>query len=140
MNKTHDYEHSFKNWWNSVESVCHVRIFEGEGEQKGATIVVCSQLSDDKRAGVSVTNAAEQIATEVSNKHRIQPNCLVWFEHYAGAKTSAFLKETVDRVFFKLDWHLTRPPIRESVEFKYSSPHWYHSSRETLEKWIGGAL
>ena len=46
----------------------------------GRTVVIATELSDNP--GVSVTNFAEELATLVCNGFSIDPNTLVWIEHY----------------------------------------------------------
>jgi hypothetical protein len=101
----------------------------------GRTAVVCIELSD--KPGVSVTNFAEDLATIVCKGWRIDPEKLVWIEHYpadpcpvcAGAglhqgtrcrachgsgKTRA--APTFERVTFRL--------VRTGARWELSDPDW----------------
>ena len=52
-----------------------------QGETKiGTTIVMATEIESNE--GTSITNLAEQIATEVCMKHGIDPLSLIWIEHY----------------------------------------------------------
>jgi hypothetical protein len=46
----------------------------------GGTAVICTELSDNP--GTSVTNFAEELASIVCRGWRIEPEKLVWIEHY----------------------------------------------------------
>ena len=48
----------------------------------GRVVVICQEL--DENPGQSVTSAAAEIAGQWCRKHRVDPDKLVWIEHYAA--------------------------------------------------------
>jgi hypothetical protein len=75
MKKTHDYIHHYRGYW-SDGGKCRIRIYQ---EDRLASVVVCSQLPDNKNT--SVTNMAEYLAAEVVEEHALSTP-LTWVEHY----------------------------------------------------------
>ena len=75
MRKTHDYIHHYRGYW-SDGGRCRIRIYR---EERRAPVVICSQLPDNDNT--SVTNMAEYLAAEVTEKHSL-PTPLTWIEHY----------------------------------------------------------
>ena len=138
----------FKGQWNKVESECGIDIYEGQADQAGCLVVICKQLRTEG-CGVSVTNAAEQIATEVllTRVHewclalpadkRISPNNIVWIEYYPQEDRSVTGKARVDRVTFAIEIEYI-PSVIKGLTFAH--PKWHRLDRETVEKWIGGAF
>jgi len=59
-----------------VKASCGLRIVR-DGEQ---TVVVLTELPDNP--GMSVTNAAEEIATQVRREFGLDPDQTRWIEHY----------------------------------------------------------
>jgi hypothetical protein len=105
---------------------CHIRVFLRE-EEPDAPVVICTELPNN--SGMSITNAAEQIAAEVIMGHRL-PTPLVWIEHYEdGAGGMLEDRATFDLVLFTgykvsevlraEEWRgarkLERPPGRPST-------------------------
>ena len=82
---------------------CRVRIYRPDLPVEGSTardeaVVICTELKDNP--GVSVTQAAERIAGEVIDFHRL-PTPLVWIEHYEdGARGIPEDPHTFDLVTF----------------------------------------
>jgi hypothetical protein len=116
-----DYVYSFKGLGN-FPSKCRIRIFKSKKEHfKDAVVVVATELKENP--GTSVTNFAEQLATLVAARHRIDLYKLVWVEHYRPNERD----ESFDRVTFNLrpdgktlyeaKWNeLTRTKVQEIVE------------------------
>jgi hypothetical protein len=76
---------------------CRIRIYIPD-EERDDPVVVCTELPNNP--GMSITNAAEQIAAEVISGYRL-PMPLVWIEHYeVGARGSAEDRHTFDLVIF----------------------------------------
>jgi hypothetical protein len=55
---------------------CRVRLYEHDGQQ----VVVATEI--DGNPGMSVTNAAEDIATQLVTDYGLDIERLVWIEHY----------------------------------------------------------
>ena len=80
----------------------------------GRTVVVASEREDNP--GTSVTNAAEQLATAVVMTFCLDPDKLVWVEHYPAEGPHA-KREDWDLVTFKI--------IRTKREFlTFTDPDW----------------
>lgn len=58
------------------EARCRIRFYQHDGQQ----VVVATELSDNP--GMSVTNAAEDIATQLVAQYGLDVDRLVWIEHY----------------------------------------------------------
>lgn len=58
------------------EAFCGLRIYNTE---TGA-VVILSELADNP--GISVTNAIEQLATEIAKRYALNPKTTTWIEHY----------------------------------------------------------
>jgi hypothetical protein len=117
-----DYIYEFKAP-NGVPSKCRIRLYEAQATfNKGDTFVICSQLDSDD-AGMSVTNAAETIATGVMFEHRLQPMRTIWIEHYAR-------RETVDRVTFDIY-------CVHGSTLAVHHPKWNRAERSYVEAMIG---
>jgi hypothetical protein len=59
-----------------MKACCGLRIMRDEQQ----TIVVLTELPENRR--MSVTNAAEEIATEVRREFGLDPDQTRWIEHY----------------------------------------------------------
>jgi hypothetical protein len=91
------------------------------------TVVIVTDL--DK--GPSVTNAAEEIATQVVSSFGIDPERHLWFEHYPredirSGKSSG--GEEYDLVTFTWDGE------------KFTDPRWSYSTQQQIEELIGERL
>ena len=74
---------------------CRVRIYGANPY----TIIVLSELAENP--GVSVTNAAAAIATEIARTYMIDLDTTIWIEHYgAFSYKGGDLDETFDRITF----------------------------------------
>jgi len=60
--------------------------------------VIATELKDNP--GMSITNAAEYVATAVCKRLRLDPHYLVWIEHYGYPSPLSKLPRTYDRVTF----------------------------------------
>ena len=74
---------------------CRVRIYGANPY----TIIVLSELAENP--GVSVTNAAAAIATEIARNYMIDLDTTIWIEHYgAFSYKGGDCDETFDRITF----------------------------------------
>ena len=83
--------------------------------------VICTQAPDNE--GLSITNGAEKIATEVCRQHRIPFNQLVWIEHYIHSGNDRHLdpmeRPTWDFVTFDIQGdHLAHPRWRHAGPYR----------------------
>jgi hypothetical protein len=128
-----DYIHEFRAS-NGVHSKCRIRTFlPVSGLHKGDLVIICSQLLDDEAAGMSVTNAAETIASGVMHKHQVQPTRMVWIEHYPK-KPAAKIEENFSRVTFMVAMGSTF--ARGPNFYTLASPNWNAVTREIVEHLI----
>lgn len=104
-----DYDEIFDyESWHGAPAYCGVKIWT-DGPCGGAAptryIVVMTELDDNP--GMSVTNAAEIIATDVLNilLPGVDPEAMTWIEHYPprGDAHSLRLPETYDLVRMRYD-------------------------------------
>jgi hypothetical protein len=128
---------------------CRVRIYEQSGE---LPVVVCTEPKENP--GQSITNAAEQIATEVMASHPdvFDPFSIgdlpgveydkpfVWVEHYLdGARGTLEDPATFDLVTFS--HYEPRQVLRGGVWAKeIGDPSWKPSDRATVEDLIGESI
>jgi hypothetical protein len=131
---------------NGVPSKCRIRTYLAQDRfHSGDLVIICSQLADDEAAGMSITNAAEHIATGVMDRHQVQPMRMVWIEHYPahGTKRGDTYRfpETLDRVTFDVVTganylNENRRPI--AVKIGLRRPTWTHLiERAFVETLIG---
>jgi hypothetical protein len=94
----------------------------------GWTAVIATERAGNP--GTSVTNIAEHLASFVCNHFGIDPDRLVWIEHYAYASTT-FPERTFDLVTFvrlppgSVSWSV--PPgetLSREVPAHFHQPHW----------------
>ena len=64
----------------------------------GRVTVIATELRDNP--GMSITNAAEYVATELCQYLGVDPVHLVWIEHYGYPAPAGFPKRTYDLVTF----------------------------------------
>lgn len=106
------FDHDFKGF-GIHESKCHVDIFTLQDDRK---VVLLSDLA----IGTSVTNACEQIATEVRRLHDLDPATTLWAETYPEDNmkknhvTGKMLGQEFDQIFFNYNM----------ATDEYSSPDW----------------
>lgn len=104
-------------------SHCDLEVVMGNG---GAALVICSEREDNP--GTSVSNAAEFIATRLCRQRpEIDPQRLVWIEHYSEHLSLILLREFTEtwwRVVFEFD------PRQRT----FSRPDSTYITREEAEK------
>lgn len=105
------FVHTFNWLGRRFESKCQVDIFKYDGK----TLVLLTDLGQ----GTSVTNASEQIATEVMRLKKLHPIETMWAEVYAedlqnGVPKEWAKKHPFDQINYKYD----------SVTHQYYSPDW----------------
>ena len=116
--------YAFTSQWGWV-SKCRLEILNHEG----FTLVIASELDDNP--GVSVTNFAEHLATQVCLDCRIDPMKLVWVEHYPEAgKRPYFDPEHWDAATFTFD----------ILHGHFLSPAWFRVTESQLQAMRQGEL
>jgi hypothetical protein len=94
---------------------CRVRIYEHDGKQ----VVVATEQPNN--SGMSVTNAAEQIASQVVVQYGLDVNNLIWIEHYFYPDEG----HSFDLVRFTWDGFTAR------------QPQWRRLTLEEVERFTG---
>jgi hypothetical protein len=105
---------------------CQLRIWQDE---QGNSLVILSELPDNP--GMSVTNAADQLATGVVADFNLDPQRTRWVEHYPKATG---IGETFDTITFT--WSHKRVFYDGPIHDVASAPEWRRISREEIEVWI----
>lgn len=86
-------------------------------------VVIATELRDDPEK--STSNTADKLATQVIDKFEINPERLLWIEHYPTLiLDSSVKKERFDTV--KLQWNGK----------KFSNPEWKNIQKEDVETMI----
>ena len=106
-----EISHSFKGF-GRINSSCLIRIFSDDGE----TFICFIDIGN----GTSVTNASEQLATEIIEKLRLFPGDCRFFETYR-----IYDYESIDEIEYTWEgkiasspmWKPSGPEIREMFNF-----------------------
>jgi hypothetical protein len=101
-------------------------------------VVILTELAD--HPGMSVTNAAEEIAASVVLAHALPTTRTVWIEHYEdGASGTSEDPHTFDLLTFSSP---DLEPVLRAGEWRVElgSPSWKALDRATVEALIGGPL
>ena len=110
---------------NGVEGRCYLSVYEHRGS---LPVVIACELASNR--GVSITNAAAALATQVWRQ--LLPDAkegLRWIEAYStGARRADAPTESFAEVTFDLDSDALH------------SPRWYHLERADVEALIGGPV
>jgi len=124
----------------SRPGTCRIHIFNAAD---GTTVVIATDL-DEENPGPSVTNAAEDIASQVCLRYGLDPERTVFVEHYddrfrgvmngqlVEAHSGCFGRENGE----SFDW--VTFPQRHGWEF--GEPAWKHATKAQVEALIGQKL
>ena len=82
----------------------------------GRTVVIATELADNP--GTSITNAAEILASFVCDQFRINPDRLVWIEHY-GYGNATCPERSFDLVIFSRTYS-----VKWSGSIHFKEPRW----------------
>ena len=119
MNKsTIEFLHDFKGF-GRVPSKCRVLI-----EANNLNYYICFQ---DLGNGTSVTNASEQLATEIVDKMDFEPDDCRFFETY-----SQYNNDTFDEITYEWDLRLGK--------WEAKKPNWTPISKEEMEKMFNNKI
>ena len=107
---------------NGLRGRCGIEVMSFPGIVR--TVVVVTELDDNP--GMSVTNAAEHLASQLCAQKGISPHGLVWIEHYPektdGRRT---IRESWDYAVFRWDW----------TRGAFDRPVWLPATRDQVEKY-----
>ena len=110
---THDFIHEYKGY-GRVPSKCRVKIFSDDGEN-----FICFE---DIGEGTSVTNASEQLATEIVDKFGLLPLSCRFFETYSQYDYDSFDEITYQWSATHGKWEAKRPdwiPASEEIRISF---------------------
>ncbi len=118
--------------YHGCDSRCRIRIYRSQS--KLPVIIATEEVGQNP--GTSITNMAEQIATDVSRIYRLAHEPFVWIEHYDDRSDPIALKYGIRR---------TKGESFDRVEFRrrgteLSEPDWRPISKEAVEALIGERL
>jgi len=121
-------------WGRGIGAKCRVRVSHRED---GRAVVIFTELPDNP--GMSVTNAAEWIATMLLHRYDLDLENTIWIEHYPdrhppGQEGDWMFDETIALVEFQ--WEYGRSPMRLSPWAR--APNWKHLTREEIERDLVG--
>lgn len=118
---------------------CRVRIFEPEDADRDSYVVILTKLADNP--GMSVTNAAEEIAAAVVLANALPSSAgrTVWIEHYedgSSARGTPEDRHTFDLLTFSAD---DPEPVLRAGEWRVElgSPSWKALDRASVEALVG---
>jgi hypothetical protein len=84
---------------NRSENRCNITLYRrGNG-----AVILASEIIDDPKCGVSITNGAEYIANQIMYEYDLSANFIIWIEHYPQRGPFNSFPETWDLVQFNYD-------------------------------------
>jgi hypothetical protein len=113
------FRYNFFGKYNDAPSSCIVKIFSEKGKH-----FIC--FDEEGNEGVSVTNASEQLATEIVNKMDYDPDDCRFFELYQ--ETPETFAEITYNWEYKDD--VDHRGLEYIVMFEASNPKWKPGSRD----------
>ena len=119
-----DIIYHYKGYWG-CKARCGLRFYTAP---TGETVVVAIELSDNE--GTSITNMAEELATWVCRDFSLDPERLLWIEHYTELVDGPLERtpDSFDLVRFSWDGE------------KFTEPHWRHMPYAEVALLTDGAL
>ena len=115
--------------WTGNDARCRLRLFW----RKATAVAIVTELPDNP--GMSVTNYAENLATEIAQRYGIEPGRLVWIEHYPQRDPAVYNDPELDAETYDLATFVWDCQSRE-----YSDPDWIRIDRATAEALAGAPL
>lgn len=129
MNKSHDYLHHYRGYWDDG-GVCRIRVYQ---EDELPSVVICSQLQENKNT--SVTNMAEYIAAEVIERYGLSTP-LTWIEHYPEHRGE--IREC-SLVSFS-SWEIFEKSLGGVNRKRVGTPSWSHLSPNEVSETLARNL
>lgn len=132
--KISDFSFKYVMRSKSIQPRCDLRIYEiGRGQPSASTKIVVFSEPTDGYQGVSVTNAAEIIASEVKAMMFGDTDIghILWIEHYPKGSLGhvrGLPDESFDLVTFSWRGNTANCPV------------WHRISREWVETLVGEAI
>ena len=114
MKKTRDERYYYRGGAGG-RAWCHLQVYRGGA---GELLAICTELADNP--GMSVTNAAEQIAHAVWEQEG-RPAAFVWIEHYPPAGRGDMLES----------WSAVR--FRQGHDGHFADPQWQPVTQDEVE-------
>jgi hypothetical protein len=116
---------------------CRIRIFE---QPDGTSVVIATELPDYQ--GVSVTNGAEAIATQVCLRYGPDPGRTAFIEHYDDrAELQKWAARGIQReIIGRTDGESFDFVIFQRIGEQLKNPLWKPATKATVEALIGGKL
>ena len=121
--------------YHGCESRCRIRIYRPTGKPP---VIIASEEAE-QNPGTSITNMAEQIATDVSRIHGLAHEPFVWIEHYDDRAISAAHRHSAGPLGRENGESFDRVEFRR-VGTRLTHPSWQHLSKEEVEALIGQSL
>jgi hypothetical protein len=120
-----DYIHMYRRHPNEeLEARCRIRMYRPDA---GTVVVIVTELLDNP--GVSITNWAEYLATEIRKRYLRQGEALIWIEHYVERPSRYNSRETVQETFDRV--------LMRWNGVSYEEPEWKSFDRAGVERLIG---
>ena len=129
MTKQIDTHHTYKPPWSGIYARCRLRIYEHEPH----TVVLLTELPDNP--GISVTNWAAELATEIAAQYKLDLGRTLWIEHYPAAGEHP---EHFDRIRF--DWGKPNRLRQQQYAPAADNPQWQRLTLEEVEIATGANL
>ena len=105
--------------FHGCDSFCQIEIHQKPGQ------VVIIATEDNDNEGTSITNMAEHVATRVCHQFKINPDHLVWIEHYPQRGYRGDIPESWDIVQFEQIRH-------QDGTFRLKHPKWSPFTEKAL--------
>ncbi|HEU4327621.1 MAG TPA: hypothetical protein VFS21_31060 [Roseiflexaceae bacterium] len=121
MPKVADFLHRYRSPLGTP-AICRVRLYQAAS---GLLVAIASELAGTAPSA-SITNVAEELATQIRSQVAPSGQGFVWIEHYPAWLSAR--GETFDRVLLKWDGAA------------YIEPEWRPTTRAAVEALIGEAL
>ncbi|HEU4327355.1 MAG TPA: hypothetical protein VFS21_29730 [Roseiflexaceae bacterium] len=121
MPKVADFLHRYRSPLGTPAN-CRVRLYQAPS---GLLVAIASEQAGTAPSA-SITNVAEELATQIRAQVAPSGQGLVWIEHYPAGLSAR--GETFDRVLMRWDG------------VAYTEPEWRRSSRAEVEALIGEAF
>ena len=99
--------------FHGCDSHCEIEILNN--------LVIATEI--DSNEGTSITNMAAHLATQVCKDFGIQPDTLIWIEHYPAQDIGA---RTIPSVYAIVQFNVDRHGV-------FRSPRWAYITPETFE-------
>lgn len=109
---------------------CRVRLYSRGRSERRSAVVILTELADN--TGASVTEAAETIAAKLCWEHRLNPNRVIWIEHYPYRQMNPLEPISSDGSFDMVTFNWQGPYA--------SNPEWFRVEKVSVEDMIGESL